>query len=169
MTFPEPNELARELNRRLEVAAPEVLAMLSPLGRRLHFPKGILTQSAEASAGAHRFNATIGIATVAGEPMHLPSVTRHLVELDPADAVDYAPAGGRRRLRERWREKQLGENPSQRGKRCGLPIVTSAITHGLSLAVTEGERTHRWTAAGRADDQPVRPRPPGSDAQTPSD
>ncbi len=133
MTFPEPTQLARELNRRLEVASPEVLAMLSPLGRRLYFPKGILSQSAEASEGAHRFNATIGIATVAGKPMHLPSVTRHLADLDPADAVDYAPAGGRSTLRERWREKQLGENPSQRGKRCGLPIATSAITHGLSL------------------------------------
>ncbi|MEE8475337.1 MAG: aminotransferase class I/II-fold pyridoxal phosphate-dependent enzyme [Myxococcota bacterium] len=133
MTFPEPNALARELNRRLEVAAPEVLAMLSPLGRRLYFPKGILSQSAEARESAHRFNATIGIATALGEPMHLPSVTRYLADLDPANAVDYAPAGGRASLRERWREKQLSENPSQRGKRCGLPIATSAITHGLSL------------------------------------
>ena len=128
MTFPEPNALARELNRRLEVAAPEVLAMLSPLGRRLYFPKGILSQSAEARESAHRFNATIGIATASGEPMHLPSVTRYLADLDPANAVDYAPAGGRASLREQWRERQLGENPSQRGKRCGLPIATSAET-----------------------------------------
>ncbi len=55
--------LAAELNQRLEAAAPEVLAMLSGLGRRLYFPKGILSQSAEANAKAHRFNATIGIAT----------------------------------------------------------------------------------------------------------
>ena len=40
---------------------------------------------------------------------------------------------GRQSLRERWREKQLAENPSQRGKAVGLPIVTSALTHGLAI------------------------------------
>jgi aspartate/methionine/tyrosine aminotransferase len=128
------NPLARELNERLERAAPEVLAMLSGLGRRLYFPKGILTQSAEAREKAHRFNATIGIATEAGQPMHLPSVHRHLVDVAPADAYDYAPAGGRASLRERWCEKLLEENPSLRGRCFGLPIVTSALTHGLALA-----------------------------------
>ena len=72
------NPIAQELNARLEAAAPEVLAMLSPLGRRLYFPRGILTQSAEAKEKAHRFNATIGIATENGAAMHLPSVQRHV-------------------------------------------------------------------------------------------
>jgi len=130
---PALNPLAEGLNQRLEAAAPEVLAMLSALGRRLYFPKGILSQSAEARERGHRFNATIGIATEGGEPMHLASITRHLRDLDPAEAVDYAPPAGRPGLRERWWEKLLKENPSLRGKRCGLPIVTSAITHGLSL------------------------------------
>ena len=48
------NPIAKELNERLEKAAPEVLAMLSPLGRRLYFPRGILTQSAEAKEIARR-------------------------------------------------------------------------------------------------------------------
>ena len=130
---PALNPLAEGLNQRLEAAAPEVLAMLSALGRRLYFPKGILSQSAEARQRGHRFNATIGIATEGGEPMHLASIMRHLRDLDPAEAVDYAPPAGRPGLRERWWEKLLEENPSLRGKRCGLPIVTSAITHGLSL------------------------------------
>jgi hypothetical protein len=60
------NPLARALNTRLEQAGPEVLAMLSALGRRLYFPKGILSQTAEAREKAHRFNATIGIATEGG-------------------------------------------------------------------------------------------------------
>ena len=47
------NPLAQQLNERLEQAAPDVLAMLSPLGRRLYFPKGILSQSAEAKQKAH--------------------------------------------------------------------------------------------------------------------
>jgi len=127
------NPLARELNARLHAAAPEVLTQLSALGRRLYFPKGILSQSAEAKQKAHRFNATIGIATEEGEAMHLPSVQRHLVDVSPDDAFTYAPASGRMGLRELWRAKQLEENPGQRGKPVGLPIVTSALTHGLAL------------------------------------
>jgi aspartate/methionine/tyrosine aminotransferase len=131
---PTLNPLAAQLNARLEKAAPEVLAMLSGLGRRLYYPKGILTQSAEARQKAHRSNATIGIATEGGEPMHLPSIARSLVGISAADAFDYASPGGRPGLRERWREKLLAENPSLHGKRFGLPVVTSAITHGLLLA-----------------------------------
>jgi len=138
------NPLARQLNESLEAAAPEVLALLSPLGRRLYFPKGILSQSAEAKARAHRFNATIGIATEGGHAMHLPSIHRHLRDVEPDDAYPYAPGGGRPGLRERWKEKQLAENPSQRGKAVGLPIVTSALTHGLAilgdLFVAPGDR-----------------------------
>jgi aspartate/methionine/tyrosine aminotransferase len=127
------NPLAKELNEKIGTAAPEVLAMLSPLGRRLYFPKGILTQGAEAKAKGTRFNATIGIATEGKAPMYLPSMQRHLTGVSPDEAYNYAPASGKQALRERWREKQLAENPSQRGKSVGLPIVTSALTHGLAL------------------------------------
>ncbi len=125
--------LARELNERLEAAAPEVLAMLSALGRRLYFPKGILFQSAEANARAKHMNATIGIATEGDQPMFLPSLASHLRDLTPAEVFSYAPPAGQPVLRERWKEKMLAENPSLRGKEFGLPIVTSAITHGLAL------------------------------------
>ena len=57
------------MNDKLEQAAPEILTMLSEYGRRLYFPKGILSQTAEAKQKATRFNATIGIATEAGGPM----------------------------------------------------------------------------------------------------
>lgn len=138
------NLLAQQLNECIEQAAPAVFAMLSPLGRRLYFPKGILSQTAEAKQKAKRFNATIGIATEGGGPMYLPSMHRHLADVAPADAYNYAPPAGRQTLRERWREKQLAENPSLRGKSFGLPIVTSALTHGLSLVgdlfVGEGDR-----------------------------
>ena len=138
------NPLAQQLNERLEKAAPAVLAMLSPLGRRLYFPKGILSQSAEAKQKAKRFNATIGIATEGGGPMYLPSIQRHLVGIAPADAYNYAPPAGRQTLRERWREKIVAENPSLHGKSFGMPITTSALTHGLAVAgdlfVAEGDR-----------------------------
>jgi aspartate/methionine/tyrosine aminotransferase len=136
--------LAQQLDERIEQVAPAVLAMLSPLGRRLYFPKGILSQTAEAKQKASRFNATIGIATERGGPMYLPSMHRHLSDVAPADAYNYAPPAGRQTLRERWREKLLAENPSLRGKSFGLPIVTSALTHGLSLVgdlfVAENDR-----------------------------
>jgi len=128
------NPLATELNERLEEAAPEVLAMLSAFGRRAYFPKGILSQSAEAREKAHRFNATIGIATEGDGPMFLPSIAEHIHGIDPKDAFTYAPPAGRPALRELWREKLLAENPSLAGKVFGLPITTNAITHGLSLA-----------------------------------
>jgi aspartate/methionine/tyrosine aminotransferase len=136
--------LARELNQRLEAAAPEVFGMLSALGKRLYFPKGILSQSAEAGARAKTMNATIGIATEGGEPMVLPSLAANLRGLTPAEAFNYAPPAGQPALRERWKEKMLAENPSLRGKSIGLPIVTSAITHGLGLVgdlfVDSGDR-----------------------------
>lgn len=124
--------LAAELNSVLEKEAPSVLEMLSDLGRRFYFPRGIISQSAEAKAKAHRFNATIGIATEKGRPMHLPSLQQYF-RLDPAEVYPYAPTGGKPALREAWREKQLRENPLMRGKETGLPIVTAALTHGLGL------------------------------------
>ena len=138
--------IASELNRKLEAASPEVFAMLSALGRRLYFPKGILSQGAEAKAKAKRMNATIGIATEDRAPMHLPSLVRHLADLDTGEAVDYAPPAGRPGLRERWREKLLAENPSLRGKKFGLPIVTQR-DHPRSRARRRAVRRSRRHAA----------------------
>jgi len=127
------NPLAKALNERLDAAAPEIMAMLSAMGRRLYFPKGILSQGAEAKQKATRFNATIGIATEGGGPMHLACAAKHLAGIDPAEAFPYAPPAGQPELRKRWREKLLAENPTLNGKRFSQPVVTSAITHGLSL------------------------------------
>ena len=124
--------LAAELNSILESEAPAVLEMLSGLGKRLYFPKGIISQGAEAMEKAHRFNATIGIATEGGVPMHLESMSK-LFAMEPGEVFPYAPTAGRPDLRKLWREKQLQENPSMQGKALGMPIVTSALTHGLGL------------------------------------
>ena len=137
------NPLAKALNQTLEQAAPEAFSMLSALGKRLYFPKGILAQGAEAKAKGKRFNATIGIATEGPEPMFLPSVHSRLSGVSVDEAYNYAPPSGRQKLRELWRDKQQAENPSMRGKSVGLPIVTAAITHGLfvvgDLFVDEGD------------------------------
>ncbi len=128
------NPLAEELNATLEREAPAVLDMLSALGRRLYFPKGIISQTAEAKIKAKRFNATIGIALENGTAMHLPSLHKHFQGLEPKDLYPYAPVSGKPELRKRWQAKQLEENPRLQGKNLGLPIVTNALTHGLSLA-----------------------------------
>ena len=101
------NPLAAALNEELEAAAPEILGMLSRFGRRAYFPKGILSQTAEAKEKADRFNATIGIATEGDGPMFLGSILEHVQGLDSRDVVGYAPPAGRPLLRERWRAKLL--------------------------------------------------------------
>lgn len=127
------NPLAKELNDHILEQNPHVLAMLSDLGKNLFFPKGILTQSAEAKEKAHKFNATIGIATENGGPMYLQCIQDKLGNFDPKDIYPYAPPAGKPELRALWREKMLRENPSQQGKHFSTPIVTNALTHGLSI------------------------------------
>ena len=125
--------LAAELNDVIERENPHVFAMLSELGKRLYFPKGILAQSAEAKDKAKRYDATIGIARENGKPMFLPSVMQFFNDLSPAEALTYAPATGRPDLRKKWREELLRKNPSLAGKSFSMPIVTSGVTHALSL------------------------------------
>ncbi|PLX92492.1 MAG: hypothetical protein C0621_09540 [Desulfuromonas sp.] len=128
------NPLAVELNEQIAQNSPHVLEMLSDLGKNLFFPKGILTQSAEAKEKAHKFNATIGIATENGGPMYLQCVADKLSGFEPKDIFPYAPPAGRPELRSLWREKMLRENPSLNGKHFSNPVVTNALTHGLSIA-----------------------------------
>lgn len=137
------NPLAEELNRTIQEGNPHVYELLSDLGKKLYFPKGILTQSAEAKEKAHRFNATIGIATEGDAPMHLSVIQNKLAQYDPKDLYPYAPPAGKPALRQAWKEKMYAENPSLSGKTSSLPVVTNALTHGLSVAsnlfVNEGD------------------------------
>ena len=131
------NPLAIQLNETLHDAAPSAFALLSELGKCIYLPKGILSQTAEANAEAHQFNATRAIALDfsgdTGDVMHLP-VSRKLVpELTPESVYGYAPVLGQQALREAWRTHLLQENPSLSEKTFSLPIVTSGMTHGFSL------------------------------------
>jgi phosphoenolpyruvate carboxykinase (GTP) len=125
--------LAAELNDTIERENPYIFSMLSDFGKRLFFPKGILAQAAEAKDKAKRYDATIGIARENGKAMFLPSIMRYFNELTPAETLTYAPATGRPDLRKRWREELLQKNPSLAGKKFSTPIVTSGVTHALSL------------------------------------
>ncbi|MFO7785403.1 MAG: aminotransferase class I/II-fold pyridoxal phosphate-dependent enzyme [Thermodesulfobacteriota bacterium] len=127
------NPLAQELNQIIQRANPHVLDMLSRVGKNLFFPKGILSQGAEAKEKAYRFNATIGMATEKGRTMHLPSVMNCICDFQPEDALTYAPSFGVPELRLAWKEAILRKNPSLAGRPLSLPVVTCAITHGLSV------------------------------------
>lgn len=128
------NPLAGQLNAKLKTDSPHIYEMLSTLGKEIYFPKeGILSQSAEASSQAKKYNATIGIATENGGPMHLKVLQDSLSAFAPKDLYPYAPPAGKPELRSVWREKMIKDNPSLQDKKFSNPIVTNALTHGLSI------------------------------------
>ncbi|MFO7985361.1 MAG: aminotransferase class I/II-fold pyridoxal phosphate-dependent enzyme, partial [Desulfatiglandaceae bacterium] len=127
------NPIAQELNDTISKGNPTLYDMLSHVGKHLFFPKGILSQGAEAKEKAHRFNATIGMATENGRTMFLPSVMAMTAGLTPEEVLTYAPSFGILPLREAWQKDLFAKNPSMKGREISLPIVTHAITHGLSV------------------------------------
>jgi aspartate/methionine/tyrosine aminotransferase len=127
------NPLAVELNDVIKQENVHLYEMLSEVGKNLFFPKGILTQGAEAKEKAHRFNATIGMATEKGRTMYLPSVMSLLNGLEPEEALTYAPSFGIMPLRKEWKAQMMEKNPSLSSAHISLPVVTHALTHGLSV------------------------------------
>ncbi len=128
------NPLASAANDALAKDCPVVLEMLSEQGKRFFFPaKGILAQGAEAKQKAKAANATVGIATENGAPMHLACVAKYYQGLTPAEIFDYAPSYGKADLRAAWATKQRSETPSLGSHPLSKPVVTNALTHGLGL------------------------------------
>jgi len=124
------NPLAIELNTALAGTVADTL--LSGLGRRLFFPKGIVAQSAEAKKGATRANATIGIATRGGKPIFLPTIRSLVPALDPDEIFPYAPTQGVEKLRELWRKDLVRKNPDVGDAKFSLPLVVPGLTCGIS-------------------------------------
>ena len=127
------NPIAEQLNKAIEIENPNLLNMLSVMGKNLFFPKGILSQSAEAKQKAHKLNATIGIAKENGKTMHFSSVMSMLNGIQAEEALTYAPSFGIPELRKTWRNSIYEKNPSLAGKRISLPVVTCGITHAVSM------------------------------------
>jgi len=127
------NPLAKELNEVLEGSIAEKL--LSDYGKRMYFPKGIISQSAEAKKKASRYNATIGIATQNKEALYIPSIYDGFTNgLTANDIFPYAPTAGDVNLRNTWLEEMIRKNPSLKGKKTSLPVVTNGLTHAISIA-----------------------------------
>lgn len=127
------NALAVELNKIIEQYNPPILGMLSQVGKALFFPKGILSQSAEAKEKAHRINATIGIARESGHTMHFDTIMASIQGIRASQSLTYAPSYGIPELRKKWQEMMLEKNPTLKGKSISLPVVTCGVTHAVSI------------------------------------
>ena len=126
--------LAQAANDALAKDCPVLLDLLAERGKRFFFPaKGILAQGAEAKQKARTANATVGIATENGAPMHLACVSRYFTGLTPSEVFDYAPSYGKPEVRAAWARKQRAETPSLGDHPLSTPVVTNALTHGLGL------------------------------------
>jgi aspartate/methionine/tyrosine aminotransferase len=127
------NPQAEELNQILLRNNPSVLDMLAERGKEIFFPaKGILAQSADAKG--KEINVTIGIAQEEdNSPMALPSLAK-MIPLPATDVFTYAPSFGKPELRKLWLEKMRLKNPSLNNRVVSLPVVTCALTHGLSIS-----------------------------------
>jgi aspartate/methionine/tyrosine aminotransferase len=123
------NILAKELNSVLEHTVTGRL--LSDLGNRLYFPKGIIAQSAEAKKLAHTANGTIGMALHQGKLMLLPAVSDSLPHFSASEIAAYAPTAGTEEVRQAWKESILTKNPSLKAESCSLPVVVPGLSSGI--------------------------------------
>ena len=124
------NPLAQELNDALKGTTPGEL--LSDVGTRLYFPKGIIAQSAEAKKLGKTANGTIGTTVVEGKPIMLPSIKKYVPDLTSSELVGYAPTAGNPDLRAMWKESIIRKNPLLKGKKFSLPVVVPGLTAGIS-------------------------------------
>lgn len=127
------NPQAEELNQIIRQKSGPVYEMLSERGKNIFFPKkGILGQTA--AAKGTRINATIGAAIEDDNtPMRLETIAKR-INLDPSLAFPYAPSFGRPDLRSKWKSMIYEKNPSLGQVEISLPVVTNALTHGISMA-----------------------------------
>ncbi|MDD5039640.1 MAG: aminotransferase class I/II-fold pyridoxal phosphate-dependent enzyme [Patescibacteria group bacterium] len=126
-----PTPPAERLNAVISNWNRAIFGMLSERGRLVYFPhEGILGQTAEAKGA--ELNATIGMACEDdGSIMALDSISKQLT-IGKDSAFPYAPSFGNKKLRELWQAQVRQKNPSIVSE-TSIPIVTSALTHGLSI------------------------------------
>ncbi|MFW6310258.1 MAG: aminotransferase class I/II-fold pyridoxal phosphate-dependent enzyme [Prolixibacteraceae bacterium] len=127
------NLQAEELNVVIKEKSSIVYELLSERGKNIFFPKkGILGQTAEAKGT--KINATIGAAIEDdGTPMRLETIASK-ISLDPSLVFPYAPSFGRPDIRAKWKSMIYEKNPSLKDKELSVPVVTNALTHGISMA-----------------------------------
>ncbi len=125
------DKLARQLNAVLKGSIVD--GLLSRLGRRFYFPRGVVAQTAEALQHATRHTATAGMAYENGKPLYLQVMRDLLPGLDPEEVFPYAPNPGLPKLRHLWREQLSSKNPSLASGSFSLPLVVPGVTAGISV------------------------------------
>ncbi|MBD3316949.1 MAG: aminotransferase class I/II-fold pyridoxal phosphate-dependent enzyme [Chitinivibrionales bacterium] len=124
---------AEELNSIIKKFNPAILTMLSERGKAAFFPdKGILGQTADAKKC--EINATIGAALEDDASAMCLEALNRLVTLPKSDLFPYTPSFGAPPLRRTWKKMMLKKNPLLSAKNISTPVVTNALTHGLSMA-----------------------------------
>lgn len=124
--------IAQKLNQTILQGNPYLMEMMSSVGKHLYFPKGLLSQGAEAKEKAHKANATIGIATEKHQTMHFPSIFDRINDIAPEESLTYAPSYGIPALRKAWKTELIEKNPSLNDNAFSMPVVTCGVTHALS-------------------------------------
>ena len=137
------NPQAEALNKVLNDQNPSTFSLLSQRGKEIFFPiKGLVMQGQDASG--KRINASIGMATEDdGSPIRLTALEK-LVNMAPEKVFPYSPSYGLPAIRKTWQEIIRKKNPTLKNTEMTLPVVTNALTHGLSMAgylfVDEGDK-----------------------------
>ncbi|MFC1697093.1 aminotransferase class I/II-fold pyridoxal phosphate-dependent enzyme [Nanoarchaeota archaeon] len=126
--------LAKELNSDIKKNNKNIFNLLSKKGKNIYFPNyGIISQSQEAKGKT--LNSTEGIASYDnGSPIRLKSIEK-LIKLPPEKVFPYSTSYGILPLRKKWKSMIYKKNPSLKIN-LSLPVVTNALTHGLSIAGT---------------------------------
>ena len=119
-----------KLNEILRGEHPAALTVMTGLGKRLYFPKGVPVQAGEAKRAGCPFNATIGeLKGEDGKALPLPSMQETIVNLSSEESFLYQAQGGRPDLRQAWSDHISGEMPQS----YSLPVACMGLTHGLSI------------------------------------
>ncbi|ERP31133.1 aminotransferase class I/II-fold pyridoxal phosphate-dependent enzyme [Chitinivibrio alkaliphilus] len=127
------NDQAAQLNTTIRQERESVYTLLSERGRNSFFPTGgILAQGAEAASC--ELNATIGVALEDSMEAASLAPLREMISLPPDQAFKYASSYGIPALREQWKQMLYEKNPTLVEKATSTPVVTSALTHGISTA-----------------------------------
>ncbi|MDD2487794.1 MAG: aminotransferase class I/II-fold pyridoxal phosphate-dependent enzyme [Candidatus Gracilibacteria bacterium] len=123
---------AEKLNEILILKDSQIFDMLSERGKSFYFPKeGIIKQTEEANGKS--INATVGVALDENKSTYiLKSMSESISDSLTNDSFSYAPSGGLKELRNHWKQQIGMKNPSLKGN-LGFPIVTSGLTHALSI------------------------------------
>lgn len=137
------NPQAEQLNQVIKGSNQVIFDLLSEKGRNIYFPsKGLVRQGLDAKG--KKINASIGMAMEDdGSPLRLNAIDKKL-NMPPEEVYPYASSYGKSELRDIWQKIIREKNPSLGNHQITKPVVTNALTHGLSICgylfVNEGEK-----------------------------